>query len=68
MRAGKRCEKFVLLSASLSELGGPAMGQIHEYPSLLPGVGFTVTSPSRLIQTKCHHGVLKQHKSLDSFD
>jgi hypothetical protein len=44
------------------------MGQIHEYPSLLPGVGFTVTSPSRLIQTKCHHGVLKQHKFLDSFD
>lgn len=38
--------RFVLLSASIIELGGPAMGKIHKYLASIEGVEYAVLRPT----------------------
>ncbi|KAI1214328.1 putative ergot alkaloid A [Annulohypoxylon truncatum] len=42
----RNVKKFVLLSASTIEKGGPAMGQVHEYLDSLKNVEYTVLRPT----------------------
>ncbi|RYP10946.1 hypothetical protein DL764_000382 [Monosporascus ibericus] len=39
-------KRFVLLSASTIEKGGPAMGQVHEHLDLLEGIEYAVLRPT----------------------
>ncbi|KAJ7488509.1 hypothetical protein B0H11DRAFT_1720406, partial [Mycena galericulata] len=47
---GKGVKRFVLMSASMVELGGPIMGQVHEYLSSL-NVEFCALRPSWFFDT-----------------
>nr|ABU42574.1 putative ergot alkaloid biosynthetic protein A [Clavicipitaceae sp. US2005a]AEV21222.1 agroclavine dehydrogenase [Periglandula ipomoeae] len=42
----KDVKRFVLLSASIVEKGGPAMGQIHAHLDSLEGISYTVLRPT----------------------
>jgi festuclavine dehydrogenase len=42
----KGVRRFVLLSASTIDKGGPAMGQVHEYLANLDGIEYTVLRPT----------------------
>ncbi|RFU74760.1 agroclavine dehydrogenase [Trichoderma arundinaceum] len=58
-------KRFVLLSASTIEKGGPAMGQVHEYLDSLDAIEYTILRPTWFMENFSHPGEL-QHSALQN--